>query len=68
MCGIVGFIDKEYDYTEKKKTIESMSEKIKHRGPDSVGYYIDENIALSHRRLAIIDVTCKESLIYNENI
>ena len=53
MCGIVGFINKEKD---KKKTITEMAEKINHRGPDGEGFYVDENIALGHKRLAIIDI------------
>lgn len=47
MCGIAGFINDKYKYEEKEKIIKSMSEKIKHRGPDGEEYYIDENIALS---------------------
>ncbi|MGN1225334.1 MAG: asparagine synthase (glutamine-hydrolyzing), partial [Ruminococcus sp.] len=31
--------------------------RIKHRGPDAEGTYIDEDIALGHRRLSIIDVS-----------
>ncbi len=34
-----------------------MNEKIKHRGPDGEGFYIDENISLGHRRLSIIDLS-----------
>lgn len=34
-----------------------MMDKIKHRGPDAEGKYIDADIALGHRRLSIIDVS-----------
>ena len=64
MCGIVGFINKEKD---KKKTITEMAEKINHRGPDGEGFYVDENIALGHKRLAIIDINLGVQPIYNED-
>ena len=57
MCGFVGFFSNntnlEYD---KKLVLEKMNETIVHRGPDSDGYYIDENVALGFRRLSIIDL------------
>ncbi len=53
MCGIVGFVGKN---KESKKIIESMTNKLIHRGPDDFGYYIDEFCALGHRRLSIIDL------------
>ena len=63
MCGIVGFVDKTKD---KDNTIKKMADLIKHRGPDSEGYYIDDNIALGFRRLSIIDLTTGDQPIYNE--
>ncbi len=53
MCGIVGFLNEEKN---KPIIIKKMTDRIIHRGPDEEGYYIDENIALGHRRLAIIDI------------
>ncbi len=52
MCGIVGFVS---DKPNKSEIIKNMTDKIIHRGPDKEGYYIDKNVALGHRRLAIID-------------
>lgn len=63
MCGIVGFIDKSKN---KKKTIKEMADLIKHRGPDSDGYYVDEDAALGFRRLSIIDLEGGDQPIYNE--
>jgi len=34
-----------------------MTDAIAHRGPDGDGYYVDVNLALGHRRLAILDLT-----------
>lgn len=63
MCGIVGFVDKTKN---KDKTIKKMADLIKHRGPDSDGYYIDEDVALGFRRLSIIDLGNGSQPIYNE--
>jgi len=59
MCGIAGFIDflQETDID----VIKNMTNTIKHRGPDDVGYFYDNDknttIAFGHRRLSIIDLT-----------
>lgn len=55
MCGFVGIVNSQVD--EPKEYINSMMEAIKHRGPDSKGYYVNEHIALGFRRLSIIDMT-----------
>ncbi len=64
MCGIAGIITKKEN---KDEIIKKMSERIKHRGPDGEGYYIDQNIALAHRRLSIIDLETGNQPMYNEN-
>ena len=63
MCGIVGFVDKTKN---KDKTIKKMADLIKHRGPDSDGYYTDEDVAIGFRRLSIIDLGNGSQPIYNE--
>ncbi len=64
MCGFVGFVGKEKN---KKKIIKKMADRIVHRGPDGEGYYTDEEVALGHRRLSIIDVDGGDQPIYNED-
>ena len=44
-----------------------MADLIKHRGPDSDGYYVDKNVALGFRRLSIIDLEGGNQPIYNED-
>ncbi|WP_315077727.1 asparagine synthase (glutamine-hydrolyzing) [uncultured Clostridium sp.] len=57
MCGISGLINKEKNILINiSKSIKDMTNLIKHRGPDGEGYYVDEKVALGHRRLAIIDL------------
>ena len=64
MCGFVGYINKEKD---KKDNIKKMADLIAHRGPDSEGYYTDDNIALGFRRLSIIDLNGGSQPIYNSD-
>lgn len=64
MCGIVGFIG---TVDDKKNVIEAMEEKMKHRGPDGRSSYIDEEVALGHVRLSIIDLENGAQPMYNED-
>ena len=64
MCGFVGFVDKTKN---KKKIIKDMADIIIHRGPDSDGYYVDDEVALGFRRLSIIDLEGGTQPIYNED-
>ena len=64
MCGIAGIITKR---EEKKELITKMSERIKHRGPDGEGFFIDDDIALAHRRLSIIDLSTGNQPMFNED-
>lgn len=66
MCGITGFIDKK-NKKEKNTIIDKMMDRIIHRGPDSSGKYIDDNVALGFRRLSIIDLKTGDQPIYNED-
>lgn len=56
MCGIAGILSSSIDLRAEKPVIEKMSLSLKMRGPDGKGEYVDRNIALIHRRLAVIDV------------
>lgn len=63
MCGICGFVGK----TESdKEVLKSMLNAIAHRGPDDEGMYIDDGVALGHRRLSIIDLDHGAQPMYNE--
>jgi asparagine synthase (glutamine-hydrolysing) len=58
MCGIAGIFNINGSPTSLS-TIKAMTTKIAHRGPDGEGFYVEENIALGHRRLAILDISDK---------
>ena len=56
MCGIAGIFSKS---TPDKQDILTMTDSLKHRGPDASGYYTDEVVALGHRRLSILDLDAR---------
>lgn len=64
MCGFVGFIDND---NKKEEILNDMMNEIIHRGPDSAGIYIDDDIALGFRRLSIIDIAGGTQPLYNED-
>ena len=55
MCGIAGYLGS--DVTEE--LVRSMADALIHRGPDDAGVWLDgtDGIALSHRRLSIVDLS-----------
>ena len=65
MCGIVGFTNK---IDDASAVLEKMMDRIRHRGPDSGGQYVDDDIAMGFRRLSIIDLSDTGSQpIFNED-
>lgn len=60
MCGLTGFWDfRTQDRYPLAPTIDRMTWTLFERGPDSAGTWVDENLnlALGHRRLAILDLS-----------
>lgn len=53
MCGFVGFTHT--NDLRANMNIKQMMDAIVHRGPDAMGYYVDQAIAFGFRRLSIID-------------
>ena len=47
--------------------LERMTSTLVHRGPDSAGYFIEDNIALGFRRLSIIDLEGGNQPLFNED-
>ena len=56
MCGITGQINFDGEPVSPD-ILKKMTDAITHRGPDGEGHWIEENIGLGHRRLAIIDTS-----------
>lgn len=55
MCGIGGFVDYERDARRGGPILHEMKRTLTPRGPDAEGTYFDEDAALVHRRLIVID-------------
>lgn len=64
MCGIAGFMGQ---VENRADVIRNMTEVITHRGPDSDGFFTDDNISMGFRRLSIIDLGSGHQPIYNED-
>ncbi|WP_341301626.1 asparagine synthase (glutamine-hydrolyzing) [Lysinibacillus sp. FSL H8-0500] len=55
MCGIVGFIKNNVKFNEEN--LNEMLDKIRHRGPDNLSTYVQDNVYFGHARLSIIDLS-----------
>ena len=56
MCGICG----EIRFDSEQASVENINKMLPHlrrRGPDDSGVYVQDNVALGHQRLAIIDLS-----------
>jgi asparagine synthase (glutamine-hydrolysing) len=62
MCGIAGFTG-----PHNRAVLELMTECLRHRGPDAVGYWEGAGVSLGMRRLAIIDVATGQQPVFNED-
>lgn len=56
MCGIAGLLDLS-GAPVSPVTLQKMTDAIAHRGPDGEGHWIEGNVGLGHRRLAILDLS-----------
>lgn len=58
MCGITGVFNLD-GKSFNMSTLVKMAKAIEHRGPDGEGYFLEDNIAFAHKRLAILDTSEK---------
>ncbi|WP_410633612.1 asparagine synthase (glutamine-hydrolyzing) [Amycolatopsis sp. cmx-4-83] len=56
MCGIAGWVSYDADLTRREEVVDAMTATMSCRGPDDEGTWVRRNVALGHRRLAIIDL------------
>jgi len=61
MCGIGGMFG-----TPDSAIIERMNRLMRHRGPDGNDVWSNENIALGHTRLAIVDLSKRPTYLFTE--
>ncbi len=59
MCGIAGIFAFSSSASVREDELVRLNDAMEHRGPDGVGTWLsdDRKIGLSHRRLAIVDLT-----------
>ena len=67
MCGIAGFMHYDRHKPCDIRVLRAMAESLRHRGPDGEGHYVFANVALGHRRLAIIDLNTGDQPMFSED-
>jgi asparagine synthase (glutamine-hydrolysing) len=67
MCGICGIINVNGGAPPDKDLLLKMMGRLRHRGPDSSGYYRDDHVGLGHTRLSIIDLEMGSQPLCNED-
>lgn len=67
MCGICGIVNFDKRVISDARIVHSMTNTLKHRGPDNEGYFIRNPIGLGHRRLSIIDLATGNQPLFNED-
>jgi asparagine synthase (glutamine-hydrolysing) len=67
MCGIAGFVHIDREKPCDEGVLRRMADTLRHRGPDGEGYFICGNLALGHRRLAIIDLNTGDQPMTSTN-
>ncbi|HWS00742.1 MAG TPA: asparagine synthase B, partial [Prolixibacteraceae bacterium] len=67
MCGIVGIFEINGSSEQMRIKALEMSKKIRHRGPDWSGIFVDDRAILAHERLAIVDPTSGGQPLYSKD-
>lgn len=67
MCGIAGILHFDKEKKAELPIIKKMTDSISYRGPDGEGFYLNNNLALGHRRLAIIDLNTGHQPMFSED-
>ena len=67
MSGICGIIDLTRQGRAEGEIVRRMAAVLRHRGPDSEGFYDAPDVALAVRRLSIVDLKRGDQPLYNED-
>ncbi len=71
MCGITGWAHlntySTANHVDDAETIRRMCNRLIHRGPDSQGFYLEEDVALGIQRLAVIDIVGGDQPCFNQD-
>lgn len=64
MCGIAGILHFDSQRAVDRTTLQHMTDAVAHRGPDGDGFFLERNVGLGHRRLAVIDLSTGDQPMY----
>jgi asparagine synthase (glutamine-hydrolysing) len=67
MCGIAGIVAGCRLHADERERVTRMRDVISHRGPDDAGLFVDDQAALGHRRLSIVDLAAGHQPLANED-
>ena len=67
MCGIVGRVNAERQSRVDFARVRAATDLLAHRGPDGEGFFLEGNVGLGHRRLAIVDLIGGAQPLSNED-
>lgn len=67
MCGITGLYYKDSQRPADLGVVRAMCDTIVHRGPDDQGQFVDGNVGIGMRRLAIIDLSGGHQPMFNDD-
>ncbi len=67
MCGIAGIVAARRLAPGDADRARRMGAVLRHRGPDESGFHLDDQAALAHRRLSIIDLASGQQPMCNED-
>ncbi|HMO02632.1 MAG TPA: asparagine synthase (glutamine-hydrolyzing) [Oligoflexia bacterium] len=67
MCGIAGIIYKNPGARVEQVLLDRLANRLKHRGPDDVGFHLSGNMGFLNTRLAIVDRAGGNQPIYSAN-
>ncbi len=67
MCGIAGYLHFNKTKKAEQPLLKGMTDCISYRGPDGDGFYVQDNLALGHRRLSIIDLSSGAQPMYSSD-
>jgi asparagine synthase (glutamine-hydrolysing) len=66
MCGITGILQADPSRPVDRELLARMNQCLVHRGPDSDGFYLNGQVGLAMRRLAIVDLVSGGQPMSNE--
>src|SRR5437868_10315251 len=67
MCGIAGVMHFDWARPVDRGVLGRMTNVLSHRGPDGVGFYIDNSVGLGQTRLAVIDLITGDQPMFSKD-